>query len=175
MQVISRASRDGWTRGRKSAVVINTAELALAQAQLVQTTRERDREVIERVNIEMQARMLVKHRRDIGRAQVLSTKLLNELDQTPSVDEEGVSTLGFRVQTLQRLANSMKTFILLERQAYGVTTALEDPTEQTLEANNPDAKALDLLMSKFASALQKGKTPLPPTPMADVVDVNVPT
>ena len=53
------------------------------------------------------------HRKDIGRARTLAMKLLGEL-------EEEIGPIGFRASTMKSLADTLKTLIGLEREAFGL-------------------------------------------------------
>lgn len=152
--VISRASREGWSRDRKSTLVAHTAELALAAQESQKSMRASQREVIERVNVEMQARVLASHRTDIHKAMKLSRGMLQEIEGLDKVDDDGESTLGNRIHLLKKLGDAMKNFILLDRQAHGISGAIEDP-EKPPEDNSPNADAMIDLMGKFASAIEK--------------------
>jgi len=148
--LISRASREGWTRDPTGKTVQHLTNLALAE-------KEKHRikvAEIERVNVQMQSEVLVKHRRDIAQARTVCTKLFTELATN------GPEDLGDQVNILKKLADSMKTLILLERQAYGIQTALEDP-EKPPEVTTPDRSSTDKVMEKFASILSGIEASLP--------------
>jgi hypothetical protein len=148
--VISRASRYQWTRNHRSTSVNQTAELLLA-AKVSKADELRLRyEAVEKVNTAMQAEVLSIHRTDIRAARASCTTLWQEL-KDDSLEEHPLS-LDDKSRIIQRLSTSMKTLILLERQAYGISTVIEDPEapqDKTVSAN-----ALDMVLSKFAAVLQ---------------------
>ena len=80
--IAGRASRFGWSRDRKSQLTAATAELELAKIEDERKDREARREVIERVNIEMQARVLSTHRTGIKAARDVCTAMWTELKDT---------------------------------------------------------------------------------------------
>ena len=146
--VISRASRNGWTRDKGRLVAKMTAEMIIANRVRESEQRQEKLAVIERVNVEMQARVLTEHRKDIQKARSMCVSFMGELENAQDeLDLEGKS------KVLARLADSMKTLILLERQAFGIQGVFEDtekpppsPTEQ---------QQVDAVMSKFAAVLAK--------------------
>jgi len=146
--IISRASRNGWTRDKGKLVAKMTAEMVIANRVRESEQRQEKLAVIERVNAEMQARVLTEHRKDIQKARGLFVSFMGELERNEDeMDLEG------KVKTLSKLTDSMKTLILLERQAFGIQGVFEDtdrpppsPTEQ---------QQVDAVMSKFAAVLAK--------------------
>lgn len=152
--IAGRASRFGWYRDRKSQLTSATAQLELAKIENERKDREDRREVIERVNIEMQAKVLATHRTDIKAARDACTEMWREL-----TSEKENYDLMDRSNVMKRLTDSMKTLILLERQAYGIQTVFEDPTQP--QNQSVAQSALDLVMNKFVSVLQKQNQPAP--------------
>lgn len=152
--LIARASNKGWTRNKGQLVAKMTAELVLANRERTAEEKERKLAVIERVNAEMQANVLSTHRKDIRHARDLCSTLFSELSTAlPAEDVDPLSALDTKSRVLGRLADSMKTLMLLERQAYGIQGVFEDldkpppaPTEQA---------QVDSVMSKFAAVLAK--------------------
>jgi hypothetical protein len=142
-RVIAYAGSHGWTRDRMEVTVQRTAELASKELAVRQVASA----AIAKVNLEMRANALKEHRTDIAKARALSMGMFEEL-ATCELELDTRSTI------LKRLADSMKTFILLERQAFGIVGAIEDP-EKPVDAASPENAALDLILNKFASVLQK--------------------
>lgn len=146
--LVSRASRNGWTRDKGNLVSKMTAEMIIANRVRESEQRQQRMEVIERVNVEMQAKVLTEHRKDIQKARSVCVSFMGELEN----NEDGLDLEG-KSKVLARLADSMKTLILLERQAFGIQGVFEDtekpppsPTEQ---------QQVDAVMSKFAAVLAK--------------------
>ena len=146
--LISRASRNGWTRDKGKLVAKMTAEMVIANRVRESEHRQEKLAVIERVNVEMQARVLTDHRKDIQKARSMCVSFMGELEgNEDALDLEG------KTKVLSKLADAMKTLILLERQAFGIQGVFEDtekpppsPTEQ---------QQVDAVMSKFAAVLAK--------------------
>ena len=146
--LISRASRNGWTRDKGKLVAKMTAEMVIANRVRESEHRQEKLAVIERVNVEMQARVLTEHRKDIQKARSMCVSFMGELEgNEDALDLEG------KTKVLSKLADAMKTLILLERQAFGIQSVFEDtekpppsPTEQ---------QQVDAVMSKFAAVLAK--------------------
>jgi len=145
--LIGRASRSGWTRNKGQLVARMTAEMVLANRERLAETKARDLEVIERVNTQMQAQVLSTHRTDIAAARKMCTKFFNELGHEEELD------LDTKSRVLSRLADSMKTLMLLERQAYGIQGVFEDTEKPAPTA--PAQQATDAVLSKFAAVLAK--------------------
>lgn len=123
------------------------AQAAVAQSvvtpQVTSETRVTERDIIQ-ANAAIQTEIILAHRGDIQRARRLTMTLLAELEhQTDHValyeqlgdmladpDERGVDkrkdlfdkalSMGSRVGTMKALADSLKTLVALERQAFGI-------------------------------------------------------
>jgi hypothetical protein len=189
--VVQRISREGWVRNKVPQAVEQSAQLLLADRQQQLAERTARLEMVERVNVEMQAKALQTHRKDIAQARGLCGKLFQELEYTmgslPALydlgeilraeDERGrdklndaykrVLSMPERTGTLKQLAETLKVLIALERQAYGISGALEDA-----EAPATSAQALqgmDTVLAKFSMVLQRAHGPQHSTP-ADVVE-----
>jgi hypothetical protein len=145
--LLGRASRGQWQRSAGAAVARAKAELIIAE----ESKKIAKFEVLERVNAQMQAQVLKEHRKDIGAARNICTRLFTELG-TAVGDED--TALEQKAKVLGRLAETMKTLILLERQAFGITGVFEEP-EQLPQAAQPTPQAADLVMQKFAAVLAK--------------------
>ena len=153
--LISKASNKGWTRNKGNLVAKMTAEMVLANRERLAEVQERKLAVIERVNAEMQASVLSTHRKDIKQARNICSDLIGELiTVAPSAeDDDPLAALDTKSRVLGRLADSMKTLMLLERQAYGIQGVFED-----LDKPPPTPTAqgqVDAVMSKFAAVLAK--------------------
>ena len=172
MAVIDRASRYRWTRGKDKEGINQAAQLILAE----RDEKKQRLEVIERVNVEMQAKVLSEHRKDISRARSITNTLFTELKTalvTSEDDEEDGIPLHAKAKILKSLTESLKNLVLLERQAFGISGAIEDPTDGKLTETTPADHALASALNKFASVLGRVKSEVdrPPT---IIVDVNGP-
>lgn len=193
--IISRASQLGWTRRAETTVVQKAAEIIAQSQEKARQELQAKTEIIERVNVEMQAKVLLEHRKDIQRARKLCMNLLGELeaiyDNLPelqsvgealrSENEKGVDkmndayraiiSLPERSKSLKALGESMKTLIALERQAFGIKGVLED-AEDTQSDPADVVAGMDLVLSKFATILQRTGDQIRPKPMGDVLDIS---
>ena len=161
-----RAKRDGWERDLKAKIQAKAD--ALVSKRTVSTevsTKQADteREIIE-VNAEVIANVRMAHRGDISRGRRLTNKLLDELecltdnrelfDQLGELmhdpDDNGfdkrnelygkVISLPGRSKTMKEMAETLKTLISLERQAYDLDA----------KSGNSDADALSKLMDDLS-------------------------
>ena len=142
--VNKRAKRDGWERDLKAKIKAKAD--ALVSRRTVSTevstkAADTEREIIE-LNAEVIANIRMAHRGDISRSRRLTIKLLDELegltdnrelfDQLGELmrnpDDNGqdkrndlyakVIDLPGRTKTMKELAETLKTLVSLERQAY---------------------------------------------------------
>ncbi len=146
-----RAKRDGWERDLGPKIKAKADALVSKQAvsRRVSTgTSVTERQIIE-ANAERIAQVRGEHRSDIARARTLALQLLGELeavsgnlaefeelgDLLRNEDDRGqdkraevyarvISSAG-RIDSLKKLAETLKTLIALEREAYGLETAPE--------------------------------------------------
>lgn len=143
-----RAKRDGWERNLKSKIQAKAD--ALVSKRTVSTAvsskqADTEREIIE-VNAEVIANIRMAHRGDISRGRRLANKLLDELEGLTdnrqlfeelgellrSEDDKGqdkrndlyqkIIDLPGRSKTMKEMAETLKTLIALERQAYDLDT-----------------------------------------------------
>lgn len=148
--ILEWAAHGKWTRDRNALATRERAALVRMQE-------------VELITKDMQARALAGHRQEIrdmrSVAQTLWAELSQEQDQ-----------LSAKVRTFERLVNSSKTLILLERQALGIETVIMDPTEPK-ELINPSSGGIDpmeALRNKFSAVLSPKETAPPVKDMGDV-------
>ena len=161
-----RAKRDAWERDLKAKIQAKADSLVSKRTVSTEvSTKQADteREIIE-VNAEVIANVRMAHRGDISRGRRLTNKLLDELegltdnrelfDQLGELmrdpDDNGfdkrnelygkVISLPGRSKTMKELAETLKTLISLERQAYDLDT----------KSGNSDADALSKLMDDLS-------------------------
>lgn len=141
-----RADKEGWTRDL-SAKIKAAAEAKVTKAAVTKLvtaeTKATEREIVE-VNSEVIANIQLAHRTDIQRSRKLVMSLIDELEATTdnmdlfrrlgemmaSPDDKGVDklnelyhkviSLGGRTSTMKGLAESLKTLVGLERQAFNM-------------------------------------------------------
>lgn len=142
-----RAKRDGWDRDLKAKIKAKADALVSKRevsTEVSSKQAETEREIIE-LNAEVIANIRMTHRGDISRSRRLTNKLLDELESL--TDEQGtikeliaqlkdgehddgeamadvlalakkMSALPARTKTMKELADTLKTLVALERQAY---------------------------------------------------------
>lgn len=157
--IVKRARRDGWTRDLKAKIhakAESKVSESLVSAQVSAQTKVREREVIE-ANAAAIADVRLAHRNDIRRSRELTNKLLEELECLTdnrelfeqlgelmhSPDDKGMDRLNDlyrkvvelpnRTKVMKDLAETLKTLIALERQAYNLDEQQhEEPYEDRL-------------------------------------------
>ncbi|WP_313428979.1 hypothetical protein, partial [Pseudomonas sp.] len=142
-----RAKREGWDRDLKAKIKAKADALVSKRevsTEVSSKQAETEREIIE-LNAEVIANIRMAHRGDISRSRRLTNKLLDELesltdeqgtikeliDQLKDGDHEDgeamadvlalakkMSALPARTKTMKELAETLKTLVALERQAY---------------------------------------------------------
>lgn len=147
-----RAKRDGWERDLKAKIKAKADALVTKAAVTNEVTNERavtERRIVE-ANAQVIAEIRTAHRRDIARARSLAMKLLDELEaQTDntdlldqlaealaaSEDDTGalmrafsrVTSTSGRIDSMKKLAESLKVLVGMEREAYDVGSDGEQP------------------------------------------------
>ncbi len=141
-----RAKRDGWERDLKAKIQAKADALVSKSVVSKEVSKQRadtERQIIE-VNAEVIANIRMAHRGDISRGRRLANKLLDELEGLTdnrdlfeelgellrSEDKNGedkrndlyskVIALPGRSKTMKEMAETLKTLITLERQAYSL-------------------------------------------------------
>lgn len=156
-----RAKRDGWDRDLKAKIKAKADALVSRRevsTEVSSKQAETEREIIE-LNAEVIANIRMAHRGDISRSRRLTNKLLDELesltdeqgtikeliDQLKDGDHEDgeamadvlalakkMSALPARTKTMKELAETLKTLVSLERQAYDLDVKQGGSEEDTL-------------------------------------------
>jgi hypothetical protein len=144
--IIKRAKRDGWARDLKAKIQAKAdakVSASLVSAE-VSAGRKLTEQVVVEANANAQATVRLAHRNDISRGRRLAIALLEELEQETgnidlfhelgellrNEDDKGqdkrndlymkiISSAG-RVDSMKKLADTMKTLISMEREAYGI-------------------------------------------------------
>ncbi|MDH4430954.1 hypothetical protein QEP21_11470 [Pseudomonas shirazica] len=156
-----RAKRDGWDRDLKAKIKAKADALVSRRevsTEVSSKQAETEREIIE-LNAEVIANIRMAHRGDISRSRRLTNKLLDELESL--TDEQGtikelidrlkdgdhedgeamadvlalakkMSALPARTKTMKELAETLKTLVALERQAYDLDVKQGGSEEDTL-------------------------------------------
>lgn len=156
-----RAKREGWDRDLKAKIKAKADALVSRRevsTEVSSKQAETEREIIE-FNAEVIANIRMAHRGDISRSRRLTNKLLDELesltdeqgtikeliDQLKDGDHEDgeamadvlalakkMSALPARTKTMKELAETLKTLVALERQAYDLDVKQGGSEEETL-------------------------------------------
>lgn len=156
-----RAKREGWDRDLKAKIKAKADALVSKRevsTEVSSKQAETEREIIE-LNAEVIANIRMAHRGDISRSRRLTNKLLDELesltdeqgtikeliDQLKDGDHEDgeamadvlalakkMSALPARTKTMKELAETLKTLVALERQAYDLDIKQGGSEEDTL-------------------------------------------
>lgn len=152
--IARRAKKFGWVQDLTAKIKAKAEDLVTRQAVTESETAERavtDRAVID-ANAQAIAKVRLAHRTDISRSRKLAIKLLDELEGL--TDEQGtlkeliaqlkddngdgpdmsdvlalaskMASLPSRTKTMKELAETLKTLVTLERQAYALDTSDED-------------------------------------------------
>lgn len=139
-----RAKAEGWERDLKAKIKAKADSLVSKRevsSKVSTETLATERGIVE-ANAEVIADIRMAHRTDIGRSRRLANKMLDELESLTDnrelfeelgelmrdPDDKGfdrrnelygkVISLGGRSKTMKELAETLKTLVLLERQAY---------------------------------------------------------
>lgn len=146
-----RAKRDGWERDLKAKIHAKAEALVSKRevSKLVSAERVATERAIVDANAHLVADVRMLHRADAARSRRLAVALLEELEQETgnialfhelgellrNPDDKGqdkrndlymkvISSAG-RIDSMKKLAETLKTLIGIEREAYGITSAAE--------------------------------------------------
>lgn len=154
-----RAKRDGWERDLAQRIKAKADDLVRRATvrSLVRTENPVSERVLVEVNAQVQTDVMLAHRTDIQRSRKLAMKLMAELElQTDNLplleqfaeimyepDDKGqdkrnelyrkLMSLGSRASTMKTMADSLKTLITLERQAFGLD-AMQEQEDSGVES-----------------------------------------
>lgn len=160
--IIKRAKRDGWERDLKAKIQAKAdakVSASVVSAEVSARTKIAESVVIE-TNATMQANIRLDQRKDIRRGRNVAMKLLAELEiQTDNVDlfeelgdllrsedDKGqdkrndiyqkVISSASRIDSMKKLAETLKTLVGLERQAFGIKDDIDEDGKNT-DAGRP--------------------------------------
>jgi hypothetical protein len=144
---------DNKVRAAAATIVAKSIVAPTPAAPLAPAT---EREIVE-ANATMQSQIILRHRSDIQRSSALSMKLLTELEQQTdhqdlieqlidalhNPDDKGMArriemlekltSLGSRASTMKTLADSLRTLVAMERQAFGLDEKEDDDVNTGIE------------------------------------------
>ena len=147
-----RAKKEGWVRDLSEKIKNKAEKIVTEQTVTADVTAKNS--VSENEIIDSNARVIadvrLSHRKDIGKARSLANALLEELEHQTinredyeslgillrSEDERGIDKLNdlymkamstpSRIVSMQKLADTMKTLVGLEREAFGIDKEVEE-------------------------------------------------
>lgn len=175
-----RAKRDGWVRDLGAKIKARADDLVrkeLVRSE-VRTESASERETIE-IGATVLARVKMSHRTDVARSRTLTMRLLEELEaqtaQVPELlqlgelmykpDDKGIDKLNelyhkiialpSRTKTMKDLGETLKTLIGLERQAFGMDTAPDEPPADTAtQSPNEIGRRIAFLLTRAMKETQ---------------------
>lgn len=171
-----KAKASGWVRDLKARIRSKAEALVSRDAVATKVSMETEREIIE-ANAVLQANVIRAHRKDITRYRALCEMLLSEIElQTgeritfeqlgelmAAPDDKGqdkrndlfckVISTPSRVDSVKKLAETLKTLIGLERQAFGIADNADgnDPPPSDFPDADVIAQAVQDRFAKFDS------------------------
>ena len=150
-----RAKKEGWVRDLSEKIKNKAEKIVTEQTVTADVTAKNS--VSENEIIDSNARVIadvrLSHRKDIGKARSLANALLEELEHQTinredyeslgillrSEDERGIDKLNdlymkamstpSRIVSMQKLADTMKTLVGLEREAFGIDKEVEQKAD----------------------------------------------
>jgi hypothetical protein len=161
-----RAKRDGWDRDLSAKIRAKADALVSKSVVSIEVSKKKmvsERMVVD-TNADQQAGIRIAHRKDIERYRTLCQSLLAQLeaetgepelfeglgDLLAVPDDKGMDKLNeayrkaislpARIDGVKKLADTLKTLIGLEREAFGIDSRLQDKPPE-----DPQAGAIDLL------------------------------
>lgn len=149
--ITKRAKVNGWTRDL-TAKIKEKADAKVSKA-LVSSEVSKDARFTEAVRVEVesevQARIRISHRADIERHRSFGLHLLAQLDAMG--DDEKIPV---RAKVFKDLTDTLKTLTAMEREAYGLDTAIA-PTEVPEDIDKLDvARRLAFILTAGTQTLQ---------------------
>jgi hypothetical protein len=168
-----RAKREGWVRDLGAKIQAKAEDLVRKQAVRSEYAEATERTIIE-ANAERIAQVRGEHRRDITRFRALVLKLLAECEaesadpaifqqigeilrrpddnQQDKLNDAYMKAISLpqRIKGVKELADTLKTLVGLEREAYGIATEPDRPPADDGKAPDPEAVA-----RRIASLLDK--------------------
>lgn len=180
-----RAKKDGWSRDLSGKIAARVEDLVTKEVVTKSVTSEArvtEREIID-ANAQAIVSVRIAHRRDIQRSRGITMALLEELERQTGTDNvalleqmgelmrreddkgqdklndlyQKIISLPGRAKTMKDLGESLRVLVTLERQAFGLDTAVQDgdtsagPTKQLTDAER--AVRLSRLMAGNPDAL----------------------
>jgi hypothetical protein len=181
-------SKNGITRDLGAAIKNRTMEMLTGDIIDANGRLPTKQEDLIEINAAMQAAIVRSHRADIDRFRRLAMGLLQELEGMTtyqdvfedlgtvlrSEDKYGndklndaykkVISLPGRTDTLKKLGDTLKTLIMLERQAFGMKDDFEDEDTRRAKLADPGkpVTSFDSITTRFMKVLEQGVTDVQP-------------
>lgn len=182
-----RAKKEEWSRDLSERIRQQADDLVRKEAVRTEVRNESrvpEKEIV-RANADMQAGAIIAHRKDIQRYRNLCQALLAQLEAETgepelfsqigellaAPDDKGMDKLNeayhkaislpSRIDGVKKLAETLKTLIALERQAFGIDdrAGAEDPNAPDPKAGNRDliesARAIAFTLARAAKLVEK--------------------
>lgn len=166
--ILKRAKRDGWSRDLSAKIDKKADDLVRRSLVRNEVRNSAEYKATEKQVIDANAQAILEvrlsHRKDIAKAKNLMNALLDELDNQTierelyerlgeflrNEDEKGIDKLNdlyqrvistpSRVVSMQKLADTMKTLITLEREAFNIGKEVEKTADPLTELITTIAK-----------------------------------
>jgi len=127
-----RAKRDGWTRDISGKIKQKAQELVhTAEVHSKVHTEDKSKQVTEKEQIDvgakLQADIILKHRKAIGKHQTVAQNLMTELEEDADKPKGDKTKLALSTKTgiLKQLSETLKTLNGLEREAFGIDSKFD--------------------------------------------------
>ena len=123
--ITRRAKREGWAKDLAPKIAAEAERLVTRQA--VTDARPVTDKIIVEANASAVAEVRKTHRDDIRRYRQLATKLLGELETEAGAETPG--PIGPRITNLKAAAETLKTLVALEREAWSIAEQPAGPQQ----------------------------------------------
>ena len=153
-----RAKKEQWTRDLTAKIQAQADAIVRKDAvrkEVREAGRVPEREIIE-ANAEVQVRIRREHRGDIQRMRILLVRFIAELEADDAqVDVKKKLALQVRVAVMQKIADTHKTVVAMEREHFGITSQHGDDENPSNAPSDPIELARQIAFL-FATAINKG-------------------
>lgn len=138
--IIKRAKREGWTRDLSAKIRAKADARVSADAvseKVSSLTKASEKQIVE-ANAELQVRIRREQRGDIQRMRALVVKFIKELeDDNDQKEVKKKLPLQTRVAIMQKIAETHKTVVAMEREHFGITSRFGDEENPAVAAYDP--------------------------------------
>jgi hypothetical protein len=144
--ILKKAKKEGWTRDLTTKVreAVNTQLVnAEVNAEDAETKKRTEREIVQQAAATI-VQIVREHRKDIAKGRAAVERMLGLLET------EAELKLPAQAQTLRDLTTSLKTLVMLEREAFSVVE--KDPGEKAPTAGTP-LEVFEARIAKLTGAM----------------------